>query len=231
LDPNATTESASSSDVEGDSSPVDSDSEFELSLDASGELETADSGSEEGEKDIFETDFEVPALDDESGSEAVALDEESDTDLEGSDFELDLSDEDLAAEEDSGSQVVALEEDEEVAEADEEPASRKPRKKAAAAVEESDEPLIDLEDMEAEEAEEEVEGEVVGAAAPAAAPAPWGVLPAIFLVPSFIVLFFVVMMSFELLHNSWGYHTGGVGARLLLDPLARGLGFMDKDVP
>ena len=41
----------------------------------------------EEQKDIFETDFELPALDDESGSEAVAI-EESDTDLESSDFDL-----------------------------------------------------------------------------------------------------------------------------------------------
>jgi excisionase family DNA binding protein len=226
LDPNATSESSSESEVEGDSSPVDSDSEFELSLDASGELEAeSESGLTEGEKDIFETDFEVPALDEESGSEAVALDEESDTDLEGSDFELDLSDEDLATDEESGSQVVALEEDEEAAE--EEPRSRKPRKKAAA-VAEPDEPLIDLEQMEEEEAEPEEET-AVGAAAPAPAPpAQWGVLPAIFLVPSFVVLFFVVIMSFEMLSTMWGYHTGGVGARMIIDPLAR---TWDKTIP
>jgi hypothetical protein len=201
---------------------VDSDSEFELSLDASGELE-ATSQAAEGEKDIFETDFEVPALEDESGSEAVALDEDSDTDLEGSDFDLDLSDEDLAAEEGSGSQVVALEEGEESAEEDK-PVSRKPRKKAAVA-EESDEPLLDLEDVEAEEEQEEA---AVGAA-PAAAPQPWGVVPALFLTPAFLVLFFVVFMSFELLHNMWGYHTGGIGARLFIDPIARNT--IDKDIP
>jgi len=203
---------------------VDSDREFELSLDASGEMDAA-SQAAEAEKDIFETDFEVPALEDESGSEAVALDEESDTDLEGSDFDLDLSDEDLAAEEESGSQVVALEEGEEAGE-EEQPVSRKPRKKAAVA-EESDEPLLDLEDVEAEEEQEET---AVGAA-PAAAPQPWGVVPALFLTPAFIVLFLVVIMSFELLHNMWGYHTGGIGARVLLDPIARGVGAMDKDVP
>src|SRR5205807_8721824 len=66
----------------------------------------------EGEKDIFETDFEVPALDEESGSQAVALGER-DTDLESSDFDLALGDEDIAADEESGSQVVALEDGEE----------------------------------------------------------------------------------------------------------------------
>jgi hypothetical protein len=234
LDPNATSDAASASDLEGDSSPVDSDSEFELSLDASGELATSDeSGLAEGDRDIFETDFEVPPLDEESGSEAVALDE-SDTDLEDSDFELDLSDEDLAAEEGSGSQVVALEEDEDVSgevEVDEEkPVSRKPRKKADSSgeVAEFDEPLLDLEDV---EGEEEVAEEEAPAGAAAAPPAPWGVWPAVFLVPSFIVLIFVVIMSFELLNTMWGYHTGGIGGRMVVSPIAKGLGLMEKEVP
>jgi serine/threonine protein kinase len=46
------------------------------------------------EKDIFETDFDVPALEDESGSQDVALDE-SDTDLDSSDFDIALSDADM----------------------------------------------------------------------------------------------------------------------------------------
>ncbi len=232
LDANGPDSAASGSDLE-DSSAVDSDSEFELSIDPSGELEGAgEAGLTDDEKDIFETDFEVPALEDESASEAVALDE-SDTDLEDSDFELDLSDEDLAAEEESGSQVVALEEgedaaDDEVELDEEEPPSRKPRKKVSAETEDFDEPLIDLDDMDTDAAAEEEAA--VGAAALAPA-APWGVVPALFLFPAFIVMFFVVIMSFELLQTSWGYHTGGYGARLFVDPIARGLGMMDKDVP
>src|SRR5271166_753863 len=50
-------------------------------------------------KDIFETDFDLPALK-ESGSRAIALDEESAA-LESSEFELTL--------EDSASQAIALE--------------------------------------------------------------------------------------------------------------------------
>jgi hypothetical protein len=232
LDPGATTETRSSSQLESDSSPVesDSDSEFELSLDASGELAASD---EEGlaaeDKDIFETDFEVPALDDESASEAVALDE-SDTDMEESDFELDLSDEDLA-EEDSGSQVVALDEEGDEAADEDKPVSRKPRKKAAVAPdsEDFDEPLLDLEDVEGEEAG--LEEEPVAAGAAAAAPAaPWGWVPATFLSFSFFVMIFVVFMSFEMLNNMWGYHSGGLGARMLLDPLARNV-FGEKELP
>jgi hypothetical protein len=96
---------------------VDSSSEFELNLEDSARLapleEEAAPAAAEEEKDIFETDFEVPALEDESGSQAVALDE-SDTDLESSDFDLALGDEDMATEDESGSQIVALEDEEEV---------------------------------------------------------------------------------------------------------------------
>lgn len=59
-----------------------------------------DTGSGGGEKDIFETDFDPPLLDD-SPSQAVALDE-ADTDLASSDFELAVE---------RGTGVVALEED------------------------------------------------------------------------------------------------------------------------
>jgi hypothetical protein len=62
------------------------------------------------ELDAFETDFEVPALDDESGLQAEAL-EEPDTDLESSDFDLALDDEAASSGEEEGSQVVALEDD------------------------------------------------------------------------------------------------------------------------
>ncbi len=92
-------------------SPGDSDSEFELTLDDSGNLSADDSSvaqvkGDSEEKDIFETDFEVPALEDESGSQVAALD----TDLDSSDFDIALDD--SAVEEDeSQSQVVALDEE------------------------------------------------------------------------------------------------------------------------
>jgi hypothetical protein len=62
------------------------DSEFELTLDDSG---GPPAEADSGEKDIFDTDFEVPALE-ESGSEAIAL-EDADTALESSDFDLALA--------------------------------------------------------------------------------------------------------------------------------------------
>src|SRR6185312_3364569 len=99
----------------------DSDSEFELTLDDSSgsSLEQAALGGDVLEEsqdkgDIFETDFEIPPMPDESGSEAVAL--ESDTDLEKSDFELAMDDSDVAAvDEPSQSEVVLLEDEEEAA--------------------------------------------------------------------------------------------------------------------
>ena len=88
-----------------------SDSEFELTLDDSGGLAPAEDAPQVKagqDKDIFETDFEVPALEEESGSQVAALD----TDLDSSDFDLALGDSEVAAEEGSGSQVVALDEEE-----------------------------------------------------------------------------------------------------------------------
>jgi len=81
------------------------------------------------------------------------------------------------------------------------------------------------------EGEEQVAEEEAPVGAAAAPPAPWGVVPALFLVPSFIVLIFVVIMSFEMLSTMWGYHTGGIGGRMVLNPVARGLGLMDDKVP
>ncbi len=79
----------------------DSDSEFELTLDDSSEL-APDVGKD---KDIFETDFDIPALDDDSGAN-VGAGEGADTDLESSDFDLALDEGDAA--DASGSEVVEL---------------------------------------------------------------------------------------------------------------------------
>jgi hypothetical protein len=197
-----------SMDVEGTSeshaaskSAADSDSEFELTLDDSGDLLPLDeqTQSAEGEGDIFETDFEVPALDEDSGSEAVALDE-SDTDLESSDFDLALDEQDAASDEESGSEVVALE-DEENADAGASTVARprkKPAKKTAMAKAEVEEDIV----------EEEEEEELAAAPAMAAAPASWGVLPALVLIPCVAVMFFVAIMGYEMIHGMWGYRQG-----------------------
>jgi hypothetical protein len=66
---------------------------------------TADNGETQ---DIFESDFDIPALQEE-GSEGPAT---VDTETESSDFDLALDDSELAADEEPHSDVVALEEQE-----------------------------------------------------------------------------------------------------------------------
>ena len=128
-----------------------------------------------GQKDIFETDFDIPALDDESGSEAVVL-EETDTDLESSDFDLALDESSVAeAEGESASEVVQL-----------------------------DEEAAEVEDASAEEALADVEEEAPVAAGPLP-PAKWGPLPALVMIPCVIVMFIVGLMAMEVMHSQWGY--------------------------
>jgi excisionase family DNA binding protein len=197
---------------------VDSSSEFELTLEDSAGLapmEEESSPVESKEKDIFETDFEVPALED-SGSEAVALDE-SDTDLESSDFDLALGEEDVASEEESGSQVVALEDEGEV---DEGAATvaRPSRSKTGAVAEEEAEGLVGGEEV-VEEEEEAVPGRRV--AVVAAAPADWGVIwPSVLLVCT-ILMFVVGLMSFELLHGMWGYRQPHKASGVVVNTITR----------
>jgi hypothetical protein len=196
-EPDSDSEFELSLDVEG--SPVDSgsDSEFELTLDDSGGLAPID----EEKKDIFATDFEVPALDEESGQRAAAG--EADTDLESSDFDIALEEGDAATEDaESGSQVVALEDE---AEADEgaETVAR-PRRGGAALDDEAE-----VDELLGGEAEEEGEEEMVGAgAAVAAEPAPWGPVPAIGMGLTVIVMLLVLFISYEQLQIMWGYRTG-----------------------
>jgi len=213
-------------DRESAGKQVDSDSEFELTLDES----TGSSPLEEsGERDIFETDFEVPSLEDESGSQAVALDEDTDLESDSSDFDLALSDEDMVAEDESGSQVVALEDEEE---ADEGAATvSRPRRAGRGAVLEEEE-----EDEESEfagigaDVEEEEEEEAVGAPGRARVeyrevPAtPWGPLPALLLVPCVLVLFVVGLMGFELVQSMLAYQKGNQYTGLVIGPLSEAVG-------
>jgi excisionase family DNA binding protein len=193
---------------------VDSDSEFELTLDDSGGLAPLEEEAPlqikgDEEKDIFETDFEVPALEDESGSQAVAL-EDSETGLESSDFDLALSSDDIAVEEESGSQVVALDEEEETPH----PGGRRG---AAAFGEEQDFGDLIGDDAVVEEGveeEEEVE-EVVREVQVAAPPPPWGPLPALVMLPCVIVMFLVGLMGFELVQSAIGYRPPGMITKAL----------------
>ena len=184
----------------------DSDSEFELTLDDSNasleqaalESDVLNEGEDKG--DIFETDFEIPQMPDESGSEAVAL--ESDTDLEKSDFEMDDS---AVSEEESGSEVVLLEDEDES-----KPKVKKGKKKVA-----EDEVDVDLADDDnasvskvlkgakgKKRDEDDEEAVPAGAGAPTK---PWGVVPALFLAPALLISLLGALMGYELLQTMWGY--------------------------
>lgn len=188
-------------------------SEFELTLDDSGSLPSLDEPAQakSGEKDIFETDFEVPGLEEESGSQVAALE----TDLDSSDFDLALDGSDVATEEESGSQVVALDE-----EADEGAATIAAKRHPAGAALEAEEDLgfeqlgeesavADI-DIEQEEEDEEIapaaRGQKVAVAVKAA---PWGVLPVIVMLPCVVVMFLVGLMGLELVQHMTGYKPPG----------------------
>lgn len=206
-----------SSSVEMESTEQASDSEFELTIDEAGGLDL-----EEEDKDIFaHTDFDVPALDEESGSEAVALDEDS---SESSDFDLDV-DEDVDTEAESGSEVVALDEDEEIA-----PRAKKKGGRTAVAEEEEEQEPGDFADLEEDaepeleeepEPEEELEEEEAEEAAPARRS--WGIFAPVCATVTAFILFFVVLMSYEMVQSMWGYHRSTKTSSLIVDPLARSL--------
>src|SRR5262249_20357756 len=142
------------------------------------------------EKDIFETDFDLPALEDESASQAVALDE-ADTDLESSDFDLavDESSPKLGGASGSTSGAMALDES-----------------ASSGSMESVDEMLLEEEETQSkadysDEEEEDEEVETIPAAE-----AEWGMAPVIVMACSIVVMFVAGLMSFELLHGMWGYH-------------------------
>jgi excisionase family DNA binding protein len=191
----------------------DSDSEFELTLDDTGGHVT-DEGAplteESEEKDIFETDFQVPALDEESGSEAIEVEdsaaEDVDTDLENPDFELAIGEDDVVAEDDSGSDVVAL--DEEDAEATTVHPKRR-GKKEAVADEQTGDDFTDLDQIEEEPVlDEEAVEEGVAPTVVIQPAAPWGILPVAVLFPCVIVMTLVGIMGFELMQSQQGYKPG-----------------------
>jgi excisionase family DNA binding protein len=208
---------------------ADSDSEFELTLDDSGGMAAlgdeslADSGASE-EKDIFETDFEVPPLED-SGSEAVALDD-ADTDLESSDFELAIGEDDVAAVDDdeSASQVVALDEEEAVDDAAatvqaKSRAKKKVGKKtktaalddAADFAELDDDSVAVAEDDDLDASEEVVEdttGKKIIRQTVVQQQTPWGIFPTLVLFPCVIVMVLLGIMGFELVQTQQGYKPG-----------------------
>jgi hypothetical protein len=190
----------------------DSDSEFELTLDdtpgASGPSLTAGGAPSLEEKDIFETDFDLPALEDESASQAVALDE-ADTDLESSDFDLAVDSSSKLGEVGSTSGAMAL---------DEAP--------SGGSMESVDEMLLEEEETQSHPDLDEEEEEEDVATIPAAE-AEWGTAPVIVMACSIFVMFIGAIMAFELMHGMWGYHTASKPAGVV----ARSIAEIFTDLP
>lgn len=209
---------------------ADSDSEFELTLDDSGgsSIEQAALGDVQeaaaDKGDIFETDFEIPPMD-ESGSEAVPAD--SDTDVEGADFVAEGD----AADEPSESEVVLLG-DEDEAESPAAKAKAKGKKGKKTADDEVDVGDADDEDASASKAlkgakgkrrdedEDDEEEEAAPAGVVVERPTkPWGVVPVLLLAPTVLVVFLGAIMGYELLNTMWGYQQ----PRKPAAPLVRGI--------
>lgn len=204
----------------GSAGGAESDSEFELTLDDSGNIAVEEEAAPqvkskkkvaaEEEEDIFETDFEVPPL--EESDDATVEDSE----LESSDFDIALDDSDLANEEESGSQVVALDEEaDEVTVTDEE-------EEAVVDDVEGDEESSDFSDLDqdvdgGEEGEVEVEDDEAVAGETRTVvkeklipPAPWGVLPVVFMLPCVVIMFLVGILGYEAVQSSAGGKPPGV---------------------
>jgi len=227
-----------SSDLAPDETDSASDSEFELTLDEEGGLTPVDETSSLGDddKDLFEeTDFNVPSLDEDSGSEAMALDESGEVAMDSSaelaldsSSEFDLPVDDSLGGADSDSQVVPLEGDESSDDAAATVARPLARGKAKAkpTTDLADSGRLDIDlDTGPEEDEELVDDEEQGAVGVGqvpveAAPAEWGVLPVIFLLPCVVVLFVVGLMSWEMAQGMWGYHTDSKVSGIIIRPIA-----------
>lgn len=208
----------------------DSDSEFELSLDDSSGITDSLAGaleSNEGEAssgDIFETDFELPAVSDDSGSEVVSVDES-----EVGSFDVDATDLDAVAEEDSGSEVVMVEDDDAVVVEDDD----------AVVVEDDADVFGDSDLEEGASASKALRGVRRGAddedempvRTVAATPPPWGPLPAAVLMPCLILVFLGGLMSFEALRGMWGYHQPAPPSNMLVRGVADMFGMKTTDAP
>jgi hypothetical protein len=195
----------------------DSSSEFELTLDdSSGVAERlADNiRAESGKGDIFETDFELPVMPDESGSEVVPV-ESADTDLDSTGFEVDSAD-DVPVDDESASEVVMVDEDAPLIEDD-----------AVALdddvlVEESTSASRALRGVRADAEAGEVRTVI-------ATPPKWGPIPAIGLALTFIPAFLGVLMTFEILRGMWGYSPGGGAGGLIVRGVADTFGMKVND--
>ena len=187
-------------------------SEFELTLeDSDGSASmSALAAQEQGNRDIFETDFELPSDADDSGSEVLSVDA-SDTDLENSDFDLAISDADAPSEEDSASEVVMMDDDE-LLDSDEGDSV------LTADIEDEDKPTPSTLRRRGSKSGDDDEDDMASAMgkrsraaddAPMrslpAAPPKWGILPLLMLVPTFIIAFLGLLLTLEIVRGMAGY--------------------------
>jgi excisionase family DNA binding protein len=207
-----------------EASDIDSSGEFELTLDDDSGVhapQTEDNEatanlSVEGEQDIFETDFDLPAVESKPTS-GSSLSQSVDTELESSDFDLSVG-------EDSGSQVVALEGEE----ADE--GSATVAYKGSQEPESGDESLSDSEELLSDDEldqYEEVEGQERLRRAPVMVAAPqasWGLMPALVMLPCVTIMFLLACMGFELMNNMAGYNASSRPTATLVKHVAGWLG-------
>ncbi len=154
--------------------------------------------------DIFESDCDILRLDDESGSEPVAV--ETEDDIEGASDQG--SDADVCSEPDSREILLLLDDVEESDRAEERlhrnPADAEDVVDLAEMKEDEDtEVLLNMSEAEAD-ADEEQE-EVVGIRAEAYRSVPWGIIPSLLLLPSFVLAIVGGLMGVELLQTMWGY--------------------------
>lgn len=206
----------------------DSDSEFELTLDdnsgisdiiASEQLRARGvAPADNSQGDIFETDFELPSLDD-SSSEVVA----DATDVAGDDgFEIDAADMVDPNDDESASQVMVIDDGEPILDDDDLPRGRGGRRGFA-----GDDALG--EDLEhgasasgalrgVRDGDDDYRGAAVQTVV--AAPAKWGALPAVVLFLTLPLMFMGAIMSYEMVRGMWGYHQPTQPGNLLVRGMA-----------
>ncbi len=235
----------------GEGATSESDGEFELTLDDSGNVEavadddakpqvkskpksktkmkTPASGEEQ---DIFDTDFEVPSLEDSSSDEATIADSE----LESSDFDLALDDSELAQEEESGSQVVALDEEDAETVADDGEAAVVDDVE----VEEESSDFADLDadvqvdDEDAVDVDTEEETATAGRTKVVTQeklipPAPWGVVPVIFMLPCVLVMFLVGILGYEMVQTTANLKPPGPLTQLIAEQIGQPVSTLKKN--
>jgi hypothetical protein len=209
----------------------ESDSEFELALDDnSGVTDGIAASMEEGDDakgDIFETDFDLPAVgESESGSEVVAVE---DSELENSDFDIALDESDVQVDdEESASQVVLIDDEEEA------PPVKGRRGKALAGAAAAAAALSDDSD-ETGSASKALRGvrsdddddapvRVVQAATPK-----WGALPVVMASLSIVPIFLGLLMGFEAIRGMTGYNPTSKPAAPILKGIAGMLGMAPNE--